>query len=114
MNQKLLSLIDDYFSITGRPVSTMTVNEYFEFMEKSSIEIPVTSNDMSEMTENNSILPSYKGTPIVQNVNQISHSESDQQKNKTIQSSSSSLKIVTNNYENKNNSRLEMLKRIKG
>lgn len=33
IHENLRQIIDDYFSITGRPVSTMTVEEYAKFIE---------------------------------------------------------------------------------
>lgn len=32
-NQNLQTIIQDYFSITGRPIATLTVDEYVKFLE---------------------------------------------------------------------------------
>lgn len=47
-NHNLQTIIEDYFSITGRPIATLTVDEYVKFLE-------IAGNSVSSSTINSSL-----------------------------------------------------------
>ena len=62
----LNSLINEYFSITGRPISTMTVDEYIKFAEKASLGVMNTNSSRQVVETENKVeyIESRHVTPV--------------------------------------------------
>lgn len=73
-NRNLQTIIEDYFSITGRPIATLTVDEYVKFLEisgqastYSTHNIPTPEYEPLEQfrEESEDDFPSAENAPIV-------------------------------------------------
>ncbi len=86
--------IKEYFRLTGRPISTMTVSEYLEFLNFNSVPKSDISSHSSDISVHDNVT-----TPV----SEEKHTEKPAEKPKSAAV-----------QKQKNNSALEMLKSVKG
>ena len=57
-------IINDYFRITGRPISTMTVSEYLDFMRYSANGIDSSNESLNISVQNNAVAKTEAKKPV--------------------------------------------------